>query len=72
VLILLMKHILFAIDDNKLLEMEYQLEKLGDDGDGGRVNVASGVDVKNNKSRIRLSGIKLTDEDVGVLSRRAL
>ncbi|GKE05245.1 hypothetical protein Tco_1397263 [Tanacetum coccineum] len=60
----------------ELLEMEYQLEKLkyllplkksGEDGDGGRVNVGPGVDVRNNKSRIRLSGIKLTDEDVGVL-----
>ncbi|GKC63750.1 probable pre-mRNA-splicing factor ATP-dependent RNA helicase DEAH5, partial [Tanacetum coccineum] len=48
------------------------LKKSGEDGDGdgGRVNVGSGVD--NNKSRIGLSGIRLTDEDVGVTSRRPL
>ncbi|GKA25971.1 probable pre-mRNA-splicing factor ATP-dependent RNA helicase DEAH5 [Tanacetum coccineum] len=40
------------------------LKKSGEDGDGGRVNVGTGVD--NNKSRIALSGIRLTDEDVGV------
>ncbi|PWA73424.1 DNA/RNA helicase, ATP-dependent, DEAH-box type, conserved site-containing protein [Artemisia annua] len=50
------------------------LKKSGEDGggDGGRVNVGSGVDNGNNKSRIGLSGIKLTDEDVGVSSRRPL
>ncbi|GJZ27384.1 hypothetical protein Tco_0571637 [Tanacetum coccineum] len=42
------------------------LKNSGEDGDGGRVNVGSGVDNSNNKSRIKLSGIKLTDEDVGV------
>ncbi|GKD27428.1 hypothetical protein Tco_1233642, partial [Tanacetum coccineum] len=45
--------------------------KSGEDSDGGRVNVGSGVD-NSNKLRIRLSGIKLTDDDIGVLSRRAL
>ncbi|GKA10811.1 hypothetical protein Tco_0690244, partial [Tanacetum coccineum] len=45
------------------------LKKSGQDGDGGRVNVGSGVDNSNNKLRIRLSGIKLTDEDLGVLGR---
>ncbi|GJY75781.1 hypothetical protein Tco_0480897 [Tanacetum coccineum] len=47
-------------------------KKSGQDGDGGRVNVGSGVDNSNNKSRIRLSWIKLTDEDLCVMSRRAL
>ncbi|GJZ77506.1 hypothetical protein Tco_0642178, partial [Tanacetum coccineum] len=42
------------------------LKKSGEDGDGGSVNVGFGVDNSNNKSRIRLSGIKLTDEDVGI------
>ncbi|GJU35082.1 hypothetical protein Tco_1183436 [Tanacetum coccineum] len=48
------------------------LKKSGEDGDGGRVNVGSGVDNSNNKSEIRLSGIKLTDKDVGVSSRQPL
>ncbi|GKD75306.1 hypothetical protein Tco_1333588, partial [Tanacetum coccineum] len=34
------------------------LKKSGQDGDGGRVNVGSGVDNSNNKSRIWLSEIK--------------
>ncbi|GJT66135.1 hypothetical protein Tco_1017615 [Tanacetum coccineum] len=50
----------------------FLLKNCGEDGDGGRVNVGSGVDNSNNKSWIRLSGIKLTDEDVGVSSRRPL
>nr|GEZ99960.1 probable pre-mRNA-splicing factor ATP-dependent RNA helicase DEAH5 [Tanacetum cinerariifolium] len=41
------------------------LKKSEEDGDGGSVNVGFGGDNSNNKSRIRLSGIKLTDEDVG-------
>ncbi|GJZ61347.1 probable pre-mRNA-splicing factor ATP-dependent RNA helicase DEAH5 [Tanacetum coccineum] len=45
------------------------LKKSGEDGDGGHVNVGSGVDNSKNKSWIRLSRIKLTDEDVGVCSR---
>ncbi|GKG31830.1 hypothetical protein Tco_0426780, partial [Tanacetum coccineum] len=47
------------------------LKKSGEDGDGNgvRVNVWSDVD---HKSRIGLSGIRLTDEDVGVTSRRPL
>nr|GEZ32168.1 probable pre-mRNA-splicing factor ATP-dependent RNA helicase DEAH5 [Tanacetum cinerariifolium] len=48
------------------------LKKSGEDGDAGRVNVWLGVDNSNNKSRIRFSGIKLTDDDVGVSSRRPL
>ncbi|GJQ92349.1 hypothetical protein Tco_0003488 [Tanacetum coccineum] len=51
----------FAFNTGKYL---LPLKKSGEDGDGGRVNVGSGVDVRNNKSRFRLSGIKLTDEDV--------
>ncbi|GJY45354.1 brassinosteroid insensitive 1-associated receptor kinase 1-like protein isoform X1, partial [Tanacetum coccineum] len=46
-------------------------KKSGEDGDGGRVNVGLGVDNSNNK-RIRLSGIKLTDDDVDVSSTRPL
>nr|GEV19577.1 probable pre-mRNA-splicing factor ATP-dependent RNA helicase DEAH5 [Tanacetum cinerariifolium] len=45
------------------------LNKSGEDGDGGHVNVGSGVDSSNNKSWIRLLGINLPDEDVGVSSR---
>ncbi|GKB04884.1 retrovirus-related pol polyprotein from transposon TNT 1-94 [Tanacetum coccineum] len=47
----------------------FPLKKSGKDGDGGRVNFGSGIDNGNNKSRIRLLGIDLTVEFVGVSSR---
>nr|GEU61110.1 probable pre-mRNA-splicing factor ATP-dependent RNA helicase DEAH5 [Tanacetum cinerariifolium] len=58
----------FVVNTGNLL----LLKKSGQDGDGGRVNVKSGVDNSNNKARIRFSGTKLTDENVGILSRKPL